>query len=140
MTGSGDDALVKANVRLVLNDPPPCTTGYPDPPQRRDPNDLSPRSAAVDTLCREPPGSPIGVRMARNAPCPVASPGGVATRSSNARGCGLAFQSRAEELAQRRANVAVQDDVAARNPRHRGEPQRPPGPDSPALPDRRPPG
>lgn len=133
--GSGAPDLLRANLRLVLNDPPPCTTGYPGPAARRDPQDLSPRSAAVDTLCREPTPGPIGVRMARNGPCPEDSPGGTRRRSPDARGCGLAFQSPQEERAQRAANVAVQDDVAARNPRHRGEPQLPPGPGSPALPD-----
>jgi phospholipid/cholesterol/gamma-HCH transport system substrate-binding protein len=132
---AGSPDLVRADVGLTLNDPPPCTTGYPDPSTRRDPQDLTARSAATEARCREPAGSPIGVRTSRDYPCPVGSPAGPGRRSPDARGCGLDFQSIAEELAQRRANIAVQDDVAARNPRHPGEPQRPPGPDSPALPD-----
>ncbi|ASR37452.1 ABC transporter substrate-binding protein [Prauserella marina] len=59
----------EGHLGFVLNlfDPPSCTRGYEDTRQRPA-NDESEAPANVDAYCAEPPGSPIGVRGAQNAP------------------------------------------------------------------------
>lgn len=63
----GDDT---AHLGLVLNmfDPPACTKGYRSPEQYRPGSDATPREPKADAYCAEPPGSPISVRGAQNAP------------------------------------------------------------------------
>ncbi|UXA05184.1 MCE family protein [Mycobacterium sp. SMC-2] len=55
---------------LNLNLPPPCTTGFLPPAQRRSPADIdSPDRPAADLYCRIPQDSELNVRGARNIPC-----------------------------------------------------------------------
>jgi phospholipid/cholesterol/gamma-HCH transport system substrate-binding protein len=55
---------------LNLNLPPPCTTGYLPPPQRRSPaNQDAPDRPAADLYCRLPQDSELNVRGVRNIPC-----------------------------------------------------------------------
>ncbi|MEE6176866.1 MlaD family protein [Mycobacterium sp. 050134] len=55
---------------LNLNLPPPCTTGFLPPPQRRSPADVdAPDRPAADLYCRVPQDSELNVRGARNIPC-----------------------------------------------------------------------
>jgi phospholipid/cholesterol/gamma-HCH transport system substrate-binding protein len=55
---------------LNLNLPPPCTTGFLPPPQRRSPANVdAPDRPAADLYCRIPQDSELNVRGARNIPC-----------------------------------------------------------------------
>jgi len=55
---------------LNLNLPPPCTTGYLPPQQRRSPASVdAPDRPAADMYCRLPQDSELNVRGARNIPC-----------------------------------------------------------------------
>ncbi|CPR01799.1 virulence factor Mce [Mycobacterium bohemicum DSM 44277] len=55
---------------LNLNLPPPCTTGFLPPTQRRSPADVdAPDRPAADLYCRVPQDSELNVRGARNIPC-----------------------------------------------------------------------
>jgi phospholipid/cholesterol/gamma-HCH transport system substrate-binding protein len=55
---------------LDLNMPPPCTTGFLPPQQRRDATFQDyPARPAGDLYCRTPQDSPFNVRGARNLPC-----------------------------------------------------------------------
>jgi phospholipid/cholesterol/gamma-HCH transport system substrate-binding protein len=55
---------------LNLNLPPPCTTGYLPPKQRRSPASVdAPDRPAADMYCRLPQDSELNVRGARNIPC-----------------------------------------------------------------------
>ena len=58
-----------AHFGLALNvfDPMPCTKGY-ESTEKRAGNDLAPMPLNTDAHCAEPPGSPINVRGAQNAP------------------------------------------------------------------------
>lgn len=58
-----------AHFGLALNvfDPLPCTAGYEGTIKRAG-NDLAPTPLNTDAHCAEPPGSPINVRGAQNAP------------------------------------------------------------------------
>ncbi|EUA40439.1 mce related family protein [Mycobacterium avium subsp. avium 2285 (R)] len=60
---------------LNLNIPPPCTTGFLPPQQRRTPSMVdSPDRPAGDIYCRIPQDAMFNVRGARNTPC-VTRPG-----------------------------------------------------------------
>lgn len=55
---------------LNLNLPPPCTTGFLPPTQRRSPASVdAPDRPAADLYCRVPQDSEFNVRGARNIPC-----------------------------------------------------------------------
>jgi phospholipid/cholesterol/gamma-HCH transport system substrate-binding protein len=55
---------------LNINLPPPCTTGYLPPSQRRSPAMVdAPDRPAADMFCRVPQDSEFNVRGARNIPC-----------------------------------------------------------------------
>lgn len=55
---------------LNLNLPPPCTTGFLPPTQRRSPANVdAPDRPAADLYCRLPQDSELNVRGARNIPC-----------------------------------------------------------------------
>jgi phospholipid/cholesterol/gamma-HCH transport system substrate-binding protein len=55
---------------LNLNLPPPCTTGFLPPTQRRSPASVdAPDRPAADLYCRLPQDSELNVRGARNIPC-----------------------------------------------------------------------
>jgi phospholipid/cholesterol/gamma-HCH transport system substrate-binding protein len=55
---------------LNINLPPPCTTGYLPPTQRRSPASVdAPDRPAADLLCRVPQDSEFNVRGVRNIPC-----------------------------------------------------------------------
>ncbi|ONM49596.1 MCE family protein [Nocardia donostiensis] len=53
----------------VLNDPPPCTTGFLPPDQRRSPSELDTPDTPKGLYCKVPQDSPIAVRGIRNTPC-----------------------------------------------------------------------
>ncbi|BCP14109.1 MCE family protein [Mycobacterium paraintracellulare] len=60
---------------LNLNLPPPCTTGFLSPQQRRAPSfEDAPERPPGDLYCRTPQDSPWNVRGAKNTPC-VTRPG-----------------------------------------------------------------
>jgi phospholipid/cholesterol/gamma-HCH transport system substrate-binding protein len=117
-------SAMKLNFKAVVNDSPPCTTGFTGDRQR-DPNDLSPAPPAVDAYCKEPASSPIGVRMGRNAPCP----NNPAIRSRTASGCGLDFQTPADALQARQEAVRTQLEVAGENPTSKERPETATPPD-----------
>jgi phospholipid/cholesterol/gamma-HCH transport system substrate-binding protein len=55
---------------LNLNLPPPCTTGFLPPTQRRSPANVdAPDRPAAELYCRIPQDSELNVRGARNIPC-----------------------------------------------------------------------
>ena len=55
---------------LNINLPPPCTTGYLPPTQRRSPASVdAPDRPAAELYCRVPQDSEFNVRGARNIPC-----------------------------------------------------------------------
>jgi phospholipid/cholesterol/gamma-HCH transport system substrate-binding protein len=55
---------------LNINLPPPCTTGYLPPQQRRSPASVdAPDRPAAELYCRVPQDSEFNVRGARNIPC-----------------------------------------------------------------------
>jgi phospholipid/cholesterol/gamma-HCH transport system substrate-binding protein len=55
---------------LNMNLPPPCTTGFLPPTQRRAPASVdAPDRPAADLYCRIPQDSELNVRGARNIPC-----------------------------------------------------------------------
>jgi phospholipid/cholesterol/gamma-HCH transport system substrate-binding protein len=55
---------------LNINLPPPCTTGYLPPTQRRSPASVdAPDRPAADLFCRVPQDSEFNVRGVRNIPC-----------------------------------------------------------------------
>jgi phospholipid/cholesterol/gamma-HCH transport system substrate-binding protein len=60
---------IAATLRLNINDPPPCTTGFLPNPQRRDPSDTTDIPAPKDLYCKVAPADPRVVRGARNTPC-----------------------------------------------------------------------
>ena len=60
---------IAATLRLNINDPPPCTTGFLPNPQRRDPTDTKDIAAPDDLYCKVAPADPRVVRGARNTPC-----------------------------------------------------------------------
>lgn len=62
------DGTAHLGLALNLFDPPPCTKGYPSPSQYRPGTDTSTRQPNWNSYCAEPPGSPIDVRGAQNAP------------------------------------------------------------------------
>lgn len=63
------------NFNQNINLPPPCTTGFLPPQQRRTPVDVDyPDRPAGDLYCRVPQDSTLNVRGARNTPC-VTRPG-----------------------------------------------------------------
>ena len=63
------DGAIAATLRLNINDPPPCTTGFLPNPQRRDPSDTTDIAAPGDLYCKVAPADPRVVRGARNTPC-----------------------------------------------------------------------
>lgn len=68
---NADDAMPGQNTFFVndFNDPPPCTTGFLPPEQRRSPTELDVPETPRDLYCKVPPDSPVAVRGARNMPC-----------------------------------------------------------------------
>ncbi|WP_199434440.1 MCE family protein [Qaidamihabitans albus] len=62
------DGTAHLGLALNLFDPPSCTKGYLDPEKYRPGDETSPRAPKEDAYCAEPPGSPISVRGAQNAP------------------------------------------------------------------------
>jgi phospholipid/cholesterol/gamma-HCH transport system substrate-binding protein len=53
----------------VLNDPPPCTTGFLPPDQRRDPSELDTIDTPEGLYCKVPQDDKTAVRGIRNTPC-----------------------------------------------------------------------
>jgi phospholipid/cholesterol/gamma-HCH transport system substrate-binding protein len=101
---------IKINFETVINDPPPCVTGFVQ--QRRSPADLSPSKPGTNANCKEPANSPILVRGSRNDPCPPASPLPEG-RANSESGCGLNFQSPAQAAAVSTAAIRTQLDAEA---------------------------
>lgn len=65
------DAMPAQNTFFInsYNDPPPCTTGFLPPEQRRSPTELDVPETPRDLYCKVPEDSPVAVRGARNMPC-----------------------------------------------------------------------
>jgi len=83
----GDDGIIKLDIEMNLNNPPPCTDGYIPISSRRDPADTSPESTPRHLHCTKASSAPEGVRGARNIPCPQDP----ARRAASPAGCGLVF-------------------------------------------------
>lgn len=101
---------IEANLsfKTGVNDPPVCTTGFPDNNNQRSPKDTSLAPLSPDAYCKVPHDDQRVVRGARNNPCPNDP-----TRySANAAGCGLVFQPEAVE----RARLLGADNVATYDP------------------------
>ncbi|MFD4469547.1 MCE family protein [Rhodococcus sp. NPDC058505] len=62
-----EGALV--NFHLQVNDPPPCTTGFLPPEQRRSGDEVSTPDTPPNLFCNVAPDDPSAVRGARNYPC-----------------------------------------------------------------------
>ncbi|NYI45202.1 phospholipid/cholesterol/gamma-HCH transport system substrate-binding protein [Nocardioides aromaticivorans] len=82
--GQGD---VQLDLRGALNNPPSCQSGYLAPTQRRSPRVTTTRKVDRLAHCEAPVDSPVGVRGARNAPCPQSS-----ARGPLPAACGLTFR------------------------------------------------
>ncbi|MEV0357189.1 MlaD family protein [Nocardia sp. NPDC050697] len=54
---------------VTVNDPPPCTTGFLPPEQRRDPTLLDIPDTPSGLYCKVPQDAPEAVRGIRNTPC-----------------------------------------------------------------------
>lgn len=121
---SPQQAGAKLNFKLVINDPPPCTVGFAGAHQRT-PQDVSPGRPSPEVYCKEPHGSPIGVRMGHNSPCP----NNPSILSRTASGCGLDFQSPAD--AKRSSDEAIGHmlEVARHQPTSAPQPRCAPPPD-----------
>lgn len=78
---------VQLDLRAALNNPPSCRTGYLSPAERRSPRVSTTREVDRLAHCRAPVDSPVGVRGARNAPCPRSS-----ARGPLPAACGLTFR------------------------------------------------
>ncbi|HEU0086306.1 MAG TPA: MlaD family protein [Pseudonocardiaceae bacterium] len=63
------DGFVHLGIVLNFFDPPPCVRGY-EGTRRRSGTDTTPAPVNTAAHCAEPPGSPINVRGAQNAPRP----------------------------------------------------------------------
>lgn len=81
----------EGHIGVVLNffNPPSCTKGY-EGTKRRAANETAEIPANTDAYCAEPPGSPISVRGAQNAPyagkpVEVPEPGGDSDQRADAR-------------------------------------------------------
>jgi phospholipid/cholesterol/gamma-HCH transport system substrate-binding protein len=83
LNGPGD--TVQLSARTNIDDPPPCTVGYPG--TQRDPRQTDPAPVTGSLYCRAPANSPLAVRGARNTPCPQDP----TRRSATPQGCGLKF-------------------------------------------------
>jgi phospholipid/cholesterol/gamma-HCH transport system substrate-binding protein len=63
------DEGAKADFKLNLGDPPPCSVGFIPPSQIRSPADETLRELPKDMYCKVPQNDPTVVRGARNYPC-----------------------------------------------------------------------
>lgn len=79
---------VQLDLRAALNNPPSCQSGYLSTGERRSPRVTTTRKVDRLAHCRAAADSPVGVRGARNAPCPQSSARGPLPAS-----CGLRFRS-----------------------------------------------
>lgn len=74
--------------KLGVNDPPVCTTGFPEAGKFRSPKDFSPKPESKDAYCKIPHDDLRVVRGARNQKCP----NGPDLYGATAASCGLIFQ------------------------------------------------
>ena len=86
------DAYITAGLsfKMGFNDPPPCTTGFPDAGKHRAPEDESPAPLPKDSYCKVAKDDPSVVRGARNMPCPQDP----SRTGATAELCGLVFNRR----------------------------------------------
>ena len=75
------------DIRLNLNDPPPCYQGYLPRPQWRDPAELERIPTPPHLHCTMPGSAREGVRGSRNLPCPNKD-----ERAFRPEACGLQFR------------------------------------------------
>jgi len=80
--------MATLSFKTGVNDPPVCTTGFPDNSQQRSPKDTSLAPLSPNAYCNVPHDDQRVVRGARNNPCPNDPHRYAAT----AAGCGLVFQ------------------------------------------------
>ncbi len=78
---------VQLDLRAALNNPPSCRTGYLAPSERRSPRVTTTRPVDRLAHCEAPVDSPVGVRGARNLPCPQSGDRGPLPSS-----CGITFR------------------------------------------------
>lgn len=93
--------------RSVVNDPPPCVTGFVQ--DRRQPQELEPIEPPTKVYCQVGEESEQAVRGARNYPCPD----GI-RRGPSAAACGLHFESRGDVEEVQREALATQVASAER--------------------------
>lgn len=77
---------VQLDLRVGVDNPPACTTGYVAGSAQRSPSDTSLRSVNPLAHCSVAPSNPSSVRGARNLPCPNSAARGPLPSS-----CGLRF-------------------------------------------------
>ncbi|MEE3749803.1 MCE family protein [Mycobacterium intracellulare] len=63
------DEGARADFKLALQDPPPCSVGFIPAPLIRSPADETVRDIPGDMYCKVPQSDPVVVRGARNYPC-----------------------------------------------------------------------
>ncbi|WP_166462786.1 MCE family protein [Amycolatopsis acidicola] len=68
------DGGIGLDLRLNVQNPPQCTTGFLPPDQRRDPSALTDVATPDDLRCKLPQNDPTVLRGSRNLPC-LAVPG-----------------------------------------------------------------
>lgn len=104
-TNYGESGL---SFKVQVNDPPTCSTGFPEAGHQRSPQDTSEKDLPADSYCKLPSDSPLIVRGARNFPCP----NDPAKRGATAAACGLDFDPL--EVAADNAAAAAQAKAASK--------------------------
>ncbi|MEH3034795.1 MAG: MlaD family protein [Aeromicrobium erythreum] len=93
----------KLDLKLNVNDPPPCITGYLPVKDRRDPAITSLTDTPSGLYCKKPSTAPEVVRGARNQPCPNVA----GRRGGTPASCGLFFTESASSPGIVRADGSV---------------------------------
>ncbi|MGW6425203.1 MCE family protein [Nocardia sp. NPDC055053] len=74
ITAGSEPSMGNLDFNLNINVPPPCTTGFLPPSQRRSAEDSEPIPLQTPAFCAVPQNDPTVVRGARNLPC-IENPG-----------------------------------------------------------------
>ncbi|MFD5179313.1 MCE family protein [Nocardia sp. NPDC058379] len=74
ITAGSEPSMGNLDFNLNVNVPPPCTTGFLPPSQRRSAQDSDPTPLQTAAFCAVPQNDPTVVRGARNLPC-IENPG-----------------------------------------------------------------
>lgn len=74
VVAGSEPGMANLDFNLGVNAPPPCTTGFLPPGERRSPADSEPIPLQTPAYCAVPQNDPSVVRGARNLPC-IEAPG-----------------------------------------------------------------